>query len=146
MLTDVYATVLDLAGLEPDPAAERSRSLLGAPAPADRPVIAEYSGPSPMLRNKLRAVAPELEAPFLTTAYLTVRVGGLRLTLGSDGSSELQDLSEEPMPPEELARRREELTTTLGRLLPGCSSYGAGTNLRTDPELEARLRSLGYLS
>jgi arylsulfatase A-like enzyme len=143
MLSDLYATVLDCAGLDPgvDPAG--SRSLLEEPAADDRPVFAEYAGPSRPLQNKLRAIAPRLEAPFLTTAYLTVRVGGLRLTLGSDGTSTLQDLSENPMPEDELRRRGDALEATLRGLLP--QSGPSMGRVDTDPELEQRLRSLGYV-
>ena len=146
MLSDLYATVLDLAGLAPEVEPRLSRSLLGAPAPEDRPVVAEYAGPSMAVRAKLHALAPELEAPYLTTAYLTVRVSGLRLILGSDGSQVLEDLSEIPLPRDELARRGSELAATLRQFMPKPVRAAPSERLRPDHSLEESLRSLGYVN
>ena len=146
MLSDLYDTVLDLAGLEPDGDSVRSRSLLGPPALQNRPLLAEYAGPSLPLRRKLHAVAPDLKASYLTTAYVTLRVDDLRLTLGSDGSSTLEDVEGAPPPPAELSRRREDLMATLRSLKPRPGRRTAAGEVRTDRHLEERLRSLGYIN
>ena len=145
MLSDLYATILALAGLEPDVEAKHSHNLLGEPLPADRPLVAEYAGPSSALVSKMLEFAPDLDEPYLTAAYSTVRVGGLRLTVGSDGSNMLQDLSENPMSEDELRTRGRELATTLRQLLPHAGRPAAPAEFEADEDLEERLRSLGYI-
>jgi arylsulfatase A-like enzyme len=146
MLSDLYATILELAGLGSEVDPKRSHSLLGEPLPDDRPVIAEYAGPSSPLKMKILEIAPELDEPYLTTAYSTVRVGGLRLTVGSDGSNMLQDLSDAPMPEDELRERGRELAATLKRLLPRAGRPAAAEEMEVDEDLQQRLRSLGYIN
>ncbi|MBD3367221.1 MAG: sulfatase-like hydrolase/transferase, partial [Candidatus Eisenbacteria bacterium] len=146
MLSDLYATVLELAGLDSEVDPARSHSLLGEPLPHDRPVIAEYAGPSSPLQQKILELAPELDEPYLTTAYSTVRVGGLRLTIGSDGSNMVEDLSDDPMSQEELQARGREIAATLRQLIPQAGRPGTAAQLETDPDLEERLRSLGYIN
>jgi arylsulfatase A-like enzyme len=143
MLSDLYATVLDLAGLEPRTDAAKSRSLLDGPSEDDRPVVAEYAGPSEAVRMKLRAIAPGLDAPFLTTAYLTIRAGTQRLTIGTDGSRVLDDFSAAPLTGDALERRGRELVAMLQRFRP---ENGARAPERLDPDLESRLRALGYIN
>jgi arylsulfatase A-like enzyme len=146
MLTDLYATVLALAGLDPDVDPRHSHNLLGDPLPEDRPLIAEYAGPSSPLQMKILELAPDLDEPYLTTGYSTVRVGGLRLTMGSDGSNYLEDLSENPMPQDELQERGREIAMTLRQLIPHAGRPAQAGELDVDEDLQSRLRSLGYIN
>ncbi len=146
MLTDLYATVLDLAGLESRVEPEVSHTLLGEPLPDDRPIVAEYAGPSSPLLVKVHELAPELDEPFLKTAYSTVRVGDWRLTVGSDGSNRLEDFSDEPMTQEELQTRGREIAMALRRFLPHPVTAASSADLEADEDLQERLRSLGYIN
>jgi len=142
MLTDLYATVLDLAGVEARPPRPHSRSLLGPPFAGDRLVIAEYVVPG-LLRDHLQSMNPSLEEPWLYNAYATVRSGDVRLTVGSDGSVELTDYSDDPLEHRHLEERGRILAEALSGVLPVPGSPSERDEI--DPELRDALRSLGYL-
>ncbi|MBD3368661.1 MAG: hypothetical protein GF405_10910 [Candidatus Eisenbacteria bacterium] len=143
MLTDLYPTVLELAGVELPGDRPHARSLLGAPAPSDRPLIAEYAGGRPALIERLQGMNPELDGSSYRTAYQTVRVGNLRLTIGSDGSHVLEDLATDPDERVDLESKGRELGAKLKALLP--TPGGTAIDIEVSEELEEELRSLGYM-
>jgi len=150
MLTDVFATVLDCAGLPPDPVPRHSRSLLAPPPGPDevRPLLAEYAGPDEGLLNLLRRHNPDLDTTPLARAYRTLRVGRLRLTESDDGRVWLYDLEADPGESVDLAGERPSdanlLRDTLHGLL-GATAGHRGEPVPLDEETRAKLRSLGYV-
>ncbi len=79
-----------------------------------------------------------------------VRGGGWKLVLGGDGSTRLHSLDDDPEEVCDVSRDHPQRLEELRRQLPqrmvprpaGGGTAGPGT---ADPELEARLASLGYL-
>lgn len=154
MLTDVFATILAFAGIE-HPTPKQSRSLLAAPGAgssedrAGRPLFAEYEGPHPALVGLLRSVNPALETSRFESAYRTVRIGDMRLTVSDDGSVTLHDLSADPGQMRDIASGRPERVAELRRILdqaltiPGAAE---GDEPELDPETKDKLRSLGYVN
>lgn len=144
MLTDVYATVLDLAGAESDEPRPHSRSLAGEPAPPDRPVLAEYAGANEPLLKELEGLNPDFDRRTRSSAFGTVRVRDLRLTVGSDGSLTLHDLSRDPGQLRNLAAERPADAEALRLLLPAFST-GLGATPDVDERMREWLRALGYV-
>ncbi len=144
MLTDIFATLLDIAGVEGGPPTPHARSLLGEPAPHDRPVIAQYAGANAPLLNHLRSLNPEFDTSRIENAYSKVRVGEAEFTLGSDGSGELYDLAADPGRERNILNEDRPLANTLFELLPGIDRSPGG-NPEIDEEMRERLRALGYI-
>ena len=144
MLTDVFATVLDLAGVEDDELPPCSRSLLGEPAPADRAIIAEYAGANEPLLDELEGLNAALDRGSLAPAFGTVRVGDLRLTVGSDGSVVLHDLAADPGQTRNLAHERPRDVEALRQQLPAFVT-GRGSGPEVDEHMREWLRALGYV-
>lgn len=144
MLTDLYATVLDAAGIKDEKPQEHSRSLLGPPAHPDRPLVAEYAGPPDMLMKRLVDLNPKLDVGRLTAARSTVRIGAMRLTVSSDGKAALYDLSQDPAENRNLAEREREKVNTMIKLIPSVRSGAAG-DTQVDEKMAEWLRSLGYM-
>jgi arylsulfatase A-like enzyme len=146
MLTDVYATVLDVAGLSDVPRPAYSRSLLGPPALKDRPILAEYAGPPPTLLAHLSEINRELVHERYDVGYVTVRVGALRLTVGSDGSQVLTDLAADPDGLVNLAPSEPGKVNLLIELMPGIRfADGEDEDLEIDEGMREWLESLGYI-
>jgi arylsulfatase A-like enzyme len=146
MLTDLYATVLDVAGLTDAARPKHSRSLLGPPAVDDRPILAEYAGPPPTLLAHLSGLNPDLDYGRYDIGYVTVRVGDLRLTVGSDGSQVLNDLAADPEGLSNLAGSEPGKVNLMIELMPGIRfSDGEGRDLEIDEEMREWLESLGYI-
>ncbi len=142
-LADLYATVLDVAGVDA-PVPRRCRSLLGPPAEAGRPVVAEYAGVNEPLLRELKGLNPDLDEARLALAYETVRVGDLRLTVGSDGSVALYDLARDPGERVNLACERPGAVDSLKAHLPAFPR-GGNEGIDVGPEMREWLRSLGYI-
>jgi arylsulfatase A-like enzyme len=149
MLSDLFATLLDLAGVDDLAPRRRSRSLLGAPGAADRALFAEYAGGPPPLVALLRRLNPRLDPAPLEVAYATVRRGNDRFTLGSDGSRRLHAVRADPGQQHDLAGQDDERASQLERLLLErglAPRRGAEhTPAALDAGVRARLRALGYL-
>ena len=143
MLVDIFPTVLEIAGVTDAPARTHARSLLGAPESDDRYLIAEYVVPG-LLRDRMLALNPSLDEPWLYSAYATVRSGDVRLTVGSDGSVELHDLSRNPTERRHLEERGRALAEALEGVLPVPGSPSERPEI--DEELRDALRSLGYVN
>lgn len=144
MLTDLYATVLDAAGIKDEQPQEHSRSLLGPLTHPDRPLVAEYAGPPEILMKRLVDLNPKLDARRLTAARSTVRIGAMRLTVSSDGKAALYDLSQDPAESRNLAEKEREKVNTMIKLIPSVRSGTAG-DTQVDEKMAEWLRSLGYM-
>ncbi len=142
MLTDLFATVLALAGTEDPPLRPSSRSLLNGPADPNRPLIAEYAGPAPGLLKHLSSFNPDFDASRLKTAYATIRRGNYRLTVGTDGSVSLHELTTDPGQEINLAPANRSEVDSLCKFLPIPRPGGERTEI--DDDLREQLRSLGY--
>jgi arylsulfatase A-like enzyme len=144
MLSDIYTTVLDIAGVDQEAALTHSRSLLQRPANRDRPMIAEYSGPPDMLIDLLTEINPELDPEKLMLAHATVRVGDLRLTLASDGSVSLVDQTLSPDHRVNMAASDPAKVNTMCGLIPSIE-LPRGEPLQIDEKMAEWLKSLGYM-
>jgi arylsulfatase A-like enzyme len=144
MLSDLFATVLDLAGVDDLGRPEHSRSLLDAPADPSRPLIAEYEGAKRALLRQLQELNPGLDVELLGRAFGAVRVGDLRLTVGSDGSVLLHDLSVDPGQERNLAAERPDDVERLRGLLPAFR-HERGPDVEIDERMREWLGSLGYV-
>jgi arylsulfatase A-like enzyme len=144
MLTDLYATVLDAAGVSDRPVPEHSRSLLGPPTRAERPLIAEYAGPPDILMKRLADINPKLDVRRLAAAHSTVRIGAVRLTVSSDGKITLFDLSQDPAEGRNLAEQEPGKVNTMARLIPSVRP-GTDGETQVDEKMAEWLRSLGYM-
>ncbi len=148
MLTDLFATVVQLAGLQGVRIPTASRSLLGEAAPAYRPLIAEYARPQEHLLHSLQNLNPECDLESLARSFQTVRVGRLRLTLASDGSQQLHDLQADPGQERNLSEAYpaevSTLKSLLERLIPA-SGVPPGDEIQLDDQTREQLRSLGYV-
>jgi arylsulfatase A-like enzyme len=144
MLTDVYDTVLEAAGITAGPETPHSRSLLNAPADAGRPQIAEYTGANPELVRHLRHLNPGHDTARQEVAFAKVRVDSLELTIGSDGSRRLFDVNADPGRQANLAEANPGVVAALFELLPAVK-YADGVEVEIDEETREWLRSLGYI-
>ncbi len=126
---------------------ERRGLLPGDAVPPGRPwALAQYTEP---VNAALRRRYPGEAVP--GQALAMVRGGGWKLVLAGDGTSRLHCLEDDPQELTDLSRenprRLEELRRKLpSRMLPRPTVAGEASAPHTaDPELEARLASLGYL-
>lgn len=147
MLSDLFATILDLAGVEAPGPMPFSRSLLGEAAPADRPLVAEYGRPGRNLLDVLQGMNPEVDRDRQDRGLRTVRLRDLRLTLADGGERLLHDMDADPGQLHDLAAHRPEDTDALSALL---ESLLSGASMRegtvtVDEATREQLRSLGYV-
>ncbi|MFH1501591.1 MAG: sulfatase [Candidatus Eisenbacteria bacterium] len=144
MLSDLYDTVLDVAGVAEGPDTPHSRSLAGPPARPDRPMISEYTGANARLIEALKELNPDLDTSRVELAFSKVRVGSVELTVASDGSRTLYDVAADPLRTKNLADERPGLVNVLLDVMP-VVELPPGTELEIDEEMRERLRSLGYI-
>ncbi|MFH1689197.1 MAG: sulfatase [Candidatus Eisenbacteria bacterium] len=143
MLTDIFPAVLEAAGIADPPELSHAHSVFGPPSHPDRPIIAEYAGSNTALVDQLSMLNPELDTSSMRIAYATVRVGNLRLTVGSDGSHELTDFATDP---DEMADLQNEGRAIAGAMKACLPTVGAPAgNIEIDEEMKEELRALGYL-
>jgi len=159
----VFATVLDLAGVEPPPTLQ-----VGSLAPLVRaaaegvsePAGADASGPvfSEVMRMGELGTAPPYDDPLMDphARFRAYRSGPWKLVESSEGAALLFHLEEDPAEtrdlaaerPGELARLRAELADAAGRIglppLDGPLEQGAGTD-SLDADTRERLQQLGYI-
>lgn len=135
---DVMPTLLDYLGGEPPPGID-GRSLLGDLAGA-----ADDDGRSALAWLDLDGW--RLEAIVEGDWKL---IHNLRARRGAGGSSELYDLGADPGETVDLSRRRRNwrgyLLASLRAVRLGAGPAARAQEAEIDPELEARLRALGYL-
>lgn len=144
MITDIYATVLDAAGIRGDTETLHSRSLLGKPLPKDRPRFAEYTGANSELTKHLRKLNPELDTARLETRYAKMRLGDTELTVSSDGSETLYDLSSDPSREVNLAPSNQGTVNALMAVMRAVRRSDE-EDLEMDEDMRERLRALGYI-
>ena len=148
VLTDLYDTVLALAGLTPDPETSHARSLFDDPAPADRPVFAEYAGPDPRLLDLLRGYNPEVDAAALAPARSTVRVGDFRLSADAAGDTVLHDVRRDPGQVRDVSAEHPEIVAVLVELLKEMTAGRIDSDtgdVEIDEATRRQLESLGYI-
>ncbi|MFH1689168.1 MAG: sulfatase [Candidatus Eisenbacteria bacterium] len=96
-LTDVFPTVLEIAGVDIDDFPSHGYSLLGMAVPEDREVFAEYYHPTQVLscygKEELRQ-SPLLK-PYMRRIRSITR-GDMKFIWGSDERHELYDLAHDP--------------------------------------------------
>jgi arylsulfatase A-like enzyme len=95
-LTDLFPTILTLAGVDPDEYPSHGRSLLDDLTP-DRAVLCEYYYPRQAIRGYRRL--DDRKSPGLDPYRRRIRsltAGGVKLIWGSDGRNELYDLGADP--------------------------------------------------
>lgn len=151
MLTDLYATSLDCAGVRDATVPRHSRSLLrdepGKDSPP-RPLFAEYAGPHETILGLMRLSNPSRDATPLARAYRTVRVGRLRLTVADDGLTELHDLSADPGQNRSIAGERPRDVAALRAILDAEIPPRGGQRPAPpalDETTREKLRALGYV-
>jgi len=148
MVGDLFPTVLEWAGLDVPPATPIARSLLGAPAPPERPLVAQYAGPSRGLLGLLEGMNPHLDTTLLARPLRGVRVGDLRLTEAADGEIALHDLSVDPGQHHDLSAARPEVVTRLRAILdavPTGVAADSSAARELDESTRRQLESLGYV-
>lgn len=147
MLSDLYAKVRELAQIKGE-LPEHSRSLLGPPAASSRPLLAEYATPQGHLLNSLQQINPDMNRAAVERSLRSVRIGDLRLTLGSDGEVMLHDLVRDPLQDNNLADDRPaEVKALRALLVQELSAYESGgrSEVELDEATREQLRSLGYV-
>jgi len=156
-LTDVFPTVLEIAGVDAADFPSHGYSLLGDTAPADREVFTEYYHPMFVLSGYSRAEhrrSPLLK-PYLRRIRSLTR-GDMKFIWGSDGKHELYDLASDPdelsnlIDSDVYAEVRRDLEARLDELLstmdPSASAEPhADDSGELDEQTREALRSLGYL-
>jgi arylsulfatase A-like enzyme len=144
-LHDLFETILDAAGSS-GRHTSRARSLL-AGSPSETPVFLEFYSPVFFLGER-----PETDlAPFMRRLR-AVRDGRFKLILGSDGTTELYDVADDPEELQNLAGRDEyadeleSLQAQLVELLSECpESPQVESSYDLDDETIRQLKTLGYI-
>lgn len=148
-LVDVLPTVLDVVGLPASgwpPLA--GVSLLSAPPPARRPVLAQYARPVDQ-RWRFAKVAPDFDFGPFDQGLAAVVIGPWKLILGDSGTVELYNLVKDPEETKNRAAERPEVVEPLRAWLTSRARKAelppAGKTPELDPETLRALRALGYL-
>jgi len=147
MLTDIFATILDLAKVEYAETPRESRSLLKSPKTPQRPLFAEYAPPDSSLVDMLKKMNPSLDTKRLLRGFQTVRLGDLRLTVSDDGSFELHNLAENPKQDLNIADKLPEEVKTLRSLINhvlGKIGAARSEKIEIDEEDRKKIRAIGY--
>jgi arylsulfatase A-like enzyme len=147
---DIFPTILGLAGLDPP---SPGKSLFSAPD-RRRFTVAEYGRPSPPRAASLaRFGLQRSDLGRYERGLTAIRTDGHKLILGSNGSPELYAWCQDPAEEHNLAEREPSLVTALQTQLGGWWSEKGIPGLIDGPieppglrpEVESRLRRLGYL-
>lgn len=152
MLTDLFATFLDCAGVRNVTVPRHSRSLLRDEPGEEsrpRPLFAEYAGPHPTILELIRLSNPEGDPASLARAYRTIRVGRLRLTMADDGWTELHDMTADPRQEWSIAGERPHDVAALRAILDAeIPPHGMvpPAPAALDETTREKLRALGYVN
>jgi len=146
---DIFATILDAAGLE-DAVRKESLGLIPPPdARQRRPFeVAEYFRPELLLKIAGRQGH---DASRYDRSLRTILRGGWKYVWASDGGDELYDLEQDPDEEENLAEMRPETAALLKRELDqwvarmGAEAKQGVQGIKEDPVLKEHLKSLGYV-
>ena len=147
MLSDLFTTLLDVAGVEPSPKRRHSISLMSDLEPGPRPLIAEYYKPNNSLTGALRRLNPSLDVAPLSRSYRTLRLGDLRLTVDSDQRTILHNIAVDPHQLVDISRDQRNETRALKSLLLESLEISptSDEDISIDPATREQLRSLGYI-
>ncbi|MBT7310758.1 sulfatase-like hydrolase/transferase, partial [bacterium] len=147
MTTDIFATVLELAAVEYSQPAH-SKSLLHPEENSfARPLVAEYTGPSPGLRDLIVGLNPDRETEEIFNFRRTVRSGNMRLTVAGE-TVKLHNMDIDPGQKTDIAEGNESTVELLIEMLanPADSKWlEYDTDVELDPETKRQLESLGYV-
>lgn len=108
--TDIFATVLDLAGL-PGPSPASAHNLFGSRS-EERPVFAQHFRAT-VFMELVRTRFPLVDSRHLLRQLSSVRIGPLKYTWSSTGRGELYDLERDPGELQDLAGERPEMASAL---------------------------------
>ncbi len=145
-LRDLYPTILDAAGVETDPAPERD--LRGDPGREQ--VGAEYWTP-PCPTAELRADYGELpeRVQKFDRGLQAVRTREWKLVLGTDGSTRLYNLGEDPQEQTDVSQDHPAVVERLSGWITDRFDSISADDEQTDPDVSPvvtdRLEELGYL-
>jgi len=156
-LTDIFPTVLEIAGVDIRDFPSQGYSLLGMAVPEDREIFTEYYYPAQVL--SCYGKEEHRQSPLLTPYLRRIRSlarGDMRFLWGSDGRHELYDQARDPeeltnlIESEEYAEVRHDmetrLTTWFQELEQDAGDEPRGDDSEElDEETKEALRSLGYL-
>jgi arylsulfatase A-like enzyme len=159
MLIDLFASILDFADVEGENIPPLSRSMrLSADETStamdhtgwsERILIAEYGGGHPFLVNGLLELNPDLDPGPFKRGYRSVRWRDFRLTIATDGSAWLHDLSIDPHQSKNLIEEHpqvvEELYASMMRLSSKEFKKEDPEDVEIDEKSLKKLRSLGYI-
>jgi arylsulfatase A-like enzyme len=158
MLIDLFATFLELAGVEHKNTPHLSRSLLALQDPdaaaaqskdwSERLMIAEYGGGHPVLVDALLELNPNLDPEPFRRGYRSVRWRDFRLTIGTDGLECLHNLSVDPHQNENVIEDYPQIAAQLYESMKKLSSRElekSNEKIEIDEESLKKLRSLGYI-
>ena len=156
-LTDIFPTVLEIAGVDVQDFPSHGYSLLGTAVPEDREIFTEYYYPTQVLSCYGRE--EHRHSPLLARYLRRIRSltsGDMKFVWSSDGKHELYDLSQDPgelrnlidsKAHAELSRDMEARLTDwfLGFEQDGSSEPRGDDSEELDEATKEALRSLGYL-
>jgi arylsulfatase A-like enzyme len=161
MLIDLFASILDFAGIDYSDVPPLSRALLSLQnedrtamnemAEAgwkERMLIAEYGGGHPVLLNGLRELNPDLDTAAFERGYRSVRRGDYRLTIGTDDSIWLHNMTSDPSQEQNIAKDHPQIVEDLFiamRKLLSKEFKKDPEDIELDEESLRKLRSLGYV-
>jgi hypothetical protein len=145
MLTDIFATVLDLAGVKGILLPANCRSLLAPPSVSMRSITAEYAGGPPHLIGMLQDLNPSLDPEPLKLGLSTVRVGDLRLTAREDRSHALHNVARDPGQEHDISSQNRSAVRSLYELLTVVDRRPEQPRHEIDEQMRQWLRSLGYI-
>jgi arylsulfatase A-like enzyme len=146
-LVDVAPTVLEAAGLPLPEQPGLGRTLSAAPRPW---ALAEYLGPQPTMEAHARRGDPDAFRRFDRALRALRLADGRKVTVGSDGSVSLHDLTSDPGELCDLADERRQEALELADRLTGMGAAGrapGAASAEGEPAAGVRraLESLGYL-
>ncbi|MBE9565179.1 MAG: sulfatase [Proteobacteria bacterium] len=149
-LNDIAPSIARLLGIQGMDREEERPNVLDPGSLMDRnfPAYAQYNLPNHVIERWGRRNASFDFAPFRRNLR-AIRYEGYKYISGSDGSRELYDLRADPGETQNLTSERPDKVQTLDRALSQWLErhppLGEETSVEADPEVEARLRELGYL-
>jgi arylsulfatase A-like enzyme len=150
----IFATILELTGLEPPDTEMEKGSLL---APSEGVAFAEIAGAEPVWTKKVMKRYPSAEWAKLKRSYRSVSAQGWKYVSASDGDEELYELSSDPGELKNAAEDELEQVKVMGAQLKtrlqNIPSYDRSKRATDDSpvrakagsETEQQLKMLGYV-
>ncbi|MCP4219191.1 MAG: sulfatase [bacterium] len=147
MLSDVFDTILDMAGGKKRNT-PFSRSLLEKKDGRKRYVVSEYAGAPKKLVSYLKQLNPALDIRPLSRWFRTVTDGTWRFTTASDKRKTLHNLVDDPGQERECRNDNREIAGKMENYLSGIFSAikrKGGKKRKMDEKTRKKLKSLGYI-